>query len=88
MNNIKMAGLLEKVQKECLSTNGQCSFNCLLYDPFKHTCKLASSDLGEPREWNIVVRASRHDEMVDGEVVNADVDPETGELPGQKEWTA
>lgn len=88
MNNIKMAGLLEKVQKECLSTNGQCSFNCLLYDSFKHTCKLASSDLGEPREWNIVVRASRYDEMVDGEIVNADVDPETGELPGQKEWTA
>lgn len=82
MNNIKMAALLEKVQKECLSTNGQCSFNCLLYDPFKHTCKLASSDLGEPREWNIVVRASRYDEMVDGEAV----DTETGELPGQKEW--
>lgn len=82
MNNIKMAALLEKVQKECLSTNGQCSFNCLLYGPFKYTCKLASSDLGEPREWNIVVRASRYDEMVDGEVVDADVDPETGELPG------
>lgn len=29
-----------------------------------------------------------YDEMVDGEIVNADVDPETGELPGQKEWTA
>lgn len=55
LDNFKIAKGMQIIKKECIGTGGQCDIACCLYNEEEHKCKLATSEMGEPREWVVGV---------------------------------
>ncbi len=55
LDNFKIAKAMKVIKKECIGTDGQCDMECCLYDDTRHLCKLATSIMGEPRDWLVGV---------------------------------